>query len=100
SVDTECRKSLLCMCSQNRCQVYSAGSLCCVQAPYSLDGLGIHIHGLRTVAPAGCNSKGNINAFFAEFVSACCSFADTSDGGVSDNNFNRLAVGVFQILLE
>ena len=92
SVDTECRKALLCMCSKNGCQIYSTRSLCSVESPYSLDGLWIHIHGLSSVAPAWCNCKSDIYTLFTEFIRTCSALTNTSDGGISNNNFYRLTI--------
>ena len=72
SVNTKCRKSFLCMCSKNRCQIYSSRSFCCIKAPDCLNSLWIHIHCLRTVAPAWSNSKGNVYALSSELISTCC----------------------------
>ena len=100
SVDTKCRKSLLCVGSQYGSQVYSARSLGSVQSPYALDGQRIGIHGLGTVAPAGSYGQGNVYACLAELVCACCCLTYTSDGSVCDNNLYRLAVGITDIFLK
>ena len=52
SVDTECRKPLLCMTSQYGCQVYSARTFGTVEAPNGLRPMWMHVHGFRTIAPA------------------------------------------------
>ena len=64
SVDSECRKSFLCMCSQYGCKVNCSRSLCSVESPYSFDRHRIHIHCLCAVAPAWCNCQSNVNALF------------------------------------
>ena len=100
SVNTECRKTFLSMCCQNRCQINSSWSFCTIESPYSFDSIWIHIHGFCTVAPAWCNSQCNINACFFEFVCTCSSFCNTSDGCVSDYNFYRFTVAVSQIVCK
>ena len=45
-----------------------------------------------TVTPCWCYGKGNINALFAEFVSASCCFANTTDCCICDNNLYRFAI--------
>ena len=100
AIDTECRQAFLCVGSKNRCQIYSTRSLSTVKAPYSFDGLGIHIHGLCAIAPAGSYGQGDINAFFTEFLSTGSALSHTSDGGVCDNYFYRLSVGITDVLLK
>ena len=100
SVDTEGRKSLLCVGSQYGSQVYSARSLGSVQSPYALDSQRIGIHGLGAVAPAGSNGQGNVYACLAELVCTSRCLAHTSDGGVRDDYLHRLAVGVTDILFK
>ena len=100
SVDTECRKSLLCMGSQYGSQVYSARSLGSVQSPYALDGQRVGVHGLGAVAPAGSNGQGDVYACFTELVCAGSCLAYTTDGGVCDNHLYRLTVGITDILLK
>ena len=92
SVDSECRKSFLCMCSQYGCKVNCSRSLCSVESPYSFDRHRIHIHCLCAVAPAWCNCQCNVNALFFEFVRTCCRFSHTSDRCICNDNFYRLAV--------
>ena len=94
SVNSECRKSLLCMCSKYRCKVYSSRSLCSVESPYSFDCLWIHIHCLSSVAPARCNCNCDIYAFSSELISTSSALTYTSDCCVSDNNFNRLTIWI------
>jgi len=100
SIDTECRKTFLCMCSKYGSKVNCSWSFCSIEAPYSFDCLRIHIHCFCAIAPAWCNCKCNVNAFFTEFVSTCSTFTYTSDCCISNNNFNWLAVGISQIFLE
>ena len=52
AVDAESRQTLLGMGSQNGSQIHGARALGTVEAPDSLRIMGVHIHGLRTIAPA------------------------------------------------
>ena len=92
SVNTECRKSLLCMRSQYGSKIYRTRTLRSVKAPYSFNRHRVHIHRLRTIAPAGCYGQCDVNAFFSEFCGTGCRFSDTSDGRICNYDFHRFAV--------
>ncbi len=100
SVNTKSRKPLLCMGSQHACQIHRTGTLCSVKSPYPLDGFGIHIHGLRTIAPAGCYRQSNIHTGLTEFIRTCRSLTHPSDGGIRDNNLYRITVGITKVFLK
>ena len=100
TINAEGRKTLLRMSGQNRCQIYGARSLSSVQAPHALDGLRVHIHGLRSIAPAGSNRQSNVHSLFSELLCTRCALSHPSDSRVSNNNLYRLAVGIFQVLSE
>ena len=87
------------MCRKNRCQIYSARSLCRIQPPHALDCSGIHIHCLRSVAPARCNGKGNVNALFLELLRTERALAHTSDRGIGNNDLDRCSICVSQVVL-
>ena len=98
SVNAESGKSLLRMGGQHARQIYRAGTLRSVKSPHALDRLGIHIHGLCSVAPAGRNRQRNIHARLPELVRAGSRLSHTSDGSISDDYFHRLPIGIAQIL--
>ena len=100
TVDAECGQTLLSVGSEHRREVNSAGSLGAVEAPYALDGHGIHIHSLRAVAPAGGDGKGDVNAAFLELIRTGCRLGNSADSGVGDDHLHRLTVGVADILLK
>ena len=83
--------------SKNGSKIYSAGTLCSVESPYALDGVGIHIHCLGTIAPARCNGKSDIDAFFLELLCAGSALANTADRGIGNNHLDRCAVAVAKV---
>ena len=100
AVNAESRQSLLRMGCQHRCQIYGARTLRSVEAPNGFDGLGIHVHGLRSIAPTGCHGQGDIHAFPTEFFRAGGRLSHPADGGVGDHNLHRFAIGIFQVFLK
>ena len=97
TVDTEGGKSLLSVSGKHRCQIYCAGALGTVKTPDSLYGIGIHIHGFRTVAPAWGDGDSDIDTLSAEFIGASRRFGDTSDGCIGDYDLYGLAVCIFEV---
>ena len=85
SVNAEGRQALLRVGSQNGRQVHGSRTLRRVEAPYALDGHGIHIHGLGAIAPAGGNRQGDRYALSLELLLAGCGLGNASDGSVSDD---------------
>ena len=81
SIDAERRQSLLGMGCQYGCKVYGTGSLRTVKSPDTLNRIGRHIHGLRSVTPAGGHGQSNGNAFRFKKVRTFCRFCHASDGG-------------------
>ena len=81
SIDAKRRQSLLGMCCQYGCKVYGTGSLRTVKSPDTLNRVRRHIHGFRTVAPAGGHGQSNGNAFRFKKVRTFCRFCHASDGG-------------------
>ena len=98
SVNAESGKALLRMGGKNARQIHRAGTLRSVKAPHALDGFGIHVHGLRPVAPAGRHRQRDIHARLPELVRAGRRLSHTSDGGVRNDHLHRLAVGIPQVL--
>ena len=99
AIHSECRDSLLRMCCKNGCQIYSSRSLCRIQSPHALDCGGIHIHGLGSVAPAGCYGKSDINALFLELLSTQRALTNTSDCCIRNDYLNRCSVCISQVVL-
>jgi len=100
AVNAEGGKTLLGVGSENGRQVNSAGTLGAVEAPNALDGLRIHVHGLRAVAPAGCDGEGDVDAVLLELFGAGGSLGNAADGGVCDYDLNRIAVGILKVFLK
>ena len=99
-VDAESRQAFLCIGGKHGSEIHCARAFGGIQAPYSLDGIAVRIHGFRTVAPARCNGESNGNAFFTEFCFTGSCLCNTADRSVGDDYLHRFAVGVTQILLK
>ena len=88
------------MSGKNGCEVNRTGTLCCVEAPNTLDRVGIHIHCFRTVAPAGSNGKSYRNALFLKLLGAGGCLGNTADSRVGNYDLDRLAVGISEVFLK
>ena len=100
AVYAEGRKPLLGVGGEYGGEVYGAGALCAVKAPYALYRHGIHIHGLGAVAPAGRDGEGYGYAFSAELFGAGGGFRYAADGGIGYDHLYMVAVGVVKVILE
>ena len=100
AVNAEGRKPLLGMGGKYGGEVYGAGALCAVKAPYALYRHGIHIHGFGAVAPAGSDGEGYGHAFSAELFGAGSGFRHAADGGIGYDHLYMVAVGVVKGILE
>ena len=92
AVDAKGGQTLLRMGGKHRSEVYGAGALGSVKAPDRLDRLGVHIHRLGAVAPAGRDGQGDGNALFSELLLAGRALTDPSDRRIGDHDLDRLAV--------
>ena len=97
SVDAEGGKAFLGVGGQHGSQVYGAGTLRSVEAPHGLDGVRVHIHGFRSVAPAGGYRDGDGYAFPGKFFRAGGGFRHTADGGVCQDAFYGGSVGIAEL---
>ena len=88
------------MCRENRGQIDSPRALRRVQSPDALDGVGIHIHGLRPVAPAGCHGQGDIHPFSLKLLRAESALSHAADGAVRNHNLNLASVCVEELILK
>jgi len=100
TVDTESGNPFLGMGRQYRRQVHRPGPFGAVKAPDSFYCGRVHVHGFRTVAPAGGYGKGDVHPFAAEFVRAGGGFRNPADGGVGDHRLHRLPVGIAEVLFK
>ena len=100
AVDAKGRKSLLSVRSQHGGQVHRARAFSAVKAPHALDGVAIHVHGFRAVAPAGRHREGDGHAVSAEFFFTGGGLGHAADGGVGDDDLHRFAVGIAQVLFK
>ena len=98
SIDGEGRKTSLCVSCHNCCQIYSSRSFCSVKAPNRLDGIGIQVHSLRSVAPAGSNRQGSHYIFLGKILLADSSFSTAANGCGRNHHLHRLSVRITKIL--
>ena len=97
AIDAEGGQSFLGVSRQHGRQVHGARTFCSVEAPYGFGIMGIHIHGLGTVAPAGSHGDGGSYAFALEFLGAGSTLGYSTDGGVCDDAFHGAAVAIAQV---
>ena len=97
AVDTESGQTLLRVGCEHGSQINGSGTLCAVEAPYGLGPVGIHIHGLAAIAPAGGYGDGGAYALALEHLGACCAFSHTADGRVGYHALHGSAVAVTEI---
>ena len=99
-VNAECRQSLLRVRGKDGGKIDRAGALGAVEAPDRLDGVRVHVHGLRAVAPAGCNRQGNSDLLAFEFLRAGGSLPYAPDGGIGNDHTHGRAVGVAEVFCK
>ena len=97
TVDAECRQTFLRVGGEYRCEIYGSGALCAVEAPDSLGPVGVHIHSLASVAPAGGDGDGAAYAFALEFLVAGCGFGHPAYCGVGYHAFHGRSVAVAEV---
>ena len=100
AVNAESRQSLLRMGSQNRGQIHRAGTLRTVKSPDAFDGHGIHVHGLRPVAPARGHRQRDVHPFPPELGGAFSCLSHPADGTIGDHHANRFPIGIAEIFPE
>ena len=66
-------------------KVHRTRALRSVEAPYGLRPMRMHIHSLRTVAPAGSHGNGGPHTFTLEFVLTRGSFRHATYGGIGNH---------------
>ena len=96
AVDAEGGNPLLGVAREHRREIHRPGALGTVESPHRLGRKGVHVHGFRTVAPAGCYREGNTHARRLELGRAGGGLRRTSDTAVGDNALRRTAVHVLQ----
>ena len=99
AVDSKCRQALLGVGCQHGGQVDRAGALGAVKPHIALDGTGVHVHGLRAVAPAGRHRQGDVHTGFFEFVGQAAASATRPMVVSAMTTLDRLAVGIPQVFL-
>src|SRR5690606_4656064 len=92
AVDTKSRHPFLGMARQGCGQVYRTGSFGTVKSPNGFGPCGIHVYGLRSVAPTGGYRYGKPYAFPKKFFLTFLCFRYPADGGVRNDTFYLAAV--------
>ena len=92
AVDSEGGEPFLGMGGEHGSQIHGAGPLRAVEAPDRLDGIAVHVHGFRTVTPAGGHRQRDGDAFPAEFLLAGGRLGHAADRGIGDDYPDGFAV--------
>jgi hypothetical protein len=85
------------MSGQGSGKIYGTRAFGAVKAPNGFRQGRVHVDGFTAVTPAGCNCKGNADAFTFEFFSRCGGFSYSAYAGVGDNAFNLASVGMTKL---
>jgi len=97
AVDAEGGDTDLGVACQGGGEVHGAGALSAVEAPDGVRHRGVHVGGLRAVAPAGGDRHGQADVVLAELGGASLGLVDAADRGVSDDDLDGGAVRVTQV---
>ena len=100
AVDAEGGQSLLGVGGQHGSQIDGTRPLSSVEAPHGFRVVRIHVHCLRTVAPAGGHGDGGTDTLALEFLGAGCTFGHAADGGVGDDTLYGRPVAIAQVALN
>ena len=98
AVNGESRQTALGVCGQNRSQIHRAGALGAIEAPDCLDGVGIHIERLGTVAPAGGHGQCCRNILGRELLCHTGSLGTAANRSTADHALHRRTIGVLEVL--
>ena len=100
SVDAEGGQSLLCVGSQYGSQIDGTRALRSVEAPYGLRIVGVHVHGLRAVAPARGDGDGRADALALELLGAGGALGNAANGRIGNHALNDASVAIAQVALN
>ena len=100
TVDAEGGKSFLGMGGQHGCQINGTGALRTIESPYSLGVVGIHVHRLRTIAPARGHGDGAAHTLALELICTGGRLGHPADGGVGNDTFHSTAVAIVQVAAD
>ena len=98
AINGESRQTALGVCCQNRSQIHRAGALGAIEAPDCLDGVGIHIERLGTVAPAGGHRQRCRNILGRELLCHAGRLGTTANRRTADHALHRRTIGVLEVL--
>ena len=99
-VNAEGGKALLGMGGQYGGQIHGAGALGSVEAPDGLDGVRIHVHGLRSIAPARGDGNGDGHALPRKLFCAGGGLCHAANGGICYDALHGGAVFIAEFLLQ
>ena len=98
SVNAEGWQTFLCMGSQDGGQIDGSWTFCAVESPHGLGVVRIHVHRLRTVAPARSHRDGRTHAFSLELLSTGGTLSHTANRRVADDTLHRRTVAIAQVV--
>ena len=99
-IDTVGRQPLLGVSCQHCGQIDSTRALRAIEAPDSLRIVGIHVHRLRTIAPARGDSDGRAHTLALELFGTGSSLTHTPDSSVRDDTLHWAAIAILQVRLN
>ena len=93
-------KTLLRVPGQSRRQIDRARPLGSVETPDRFGRERVHIHRLAAVTPTWRHGQRNADAFALKLGGALRGFADAADCAVGDDDFDRQAASVTDVILD
>ena len=85
------------MSSQHGSQIHRSWAFRSIEAPYSFWIMRIHVHSLRTIAPARGDGDGRTHSLVFKFLCTGGTFSYTPDGGITDDTLHRRAIAIAQV---
>ena len=100
TIDAEGGQSLLGMGGEHGGQIDGSRALRAVESPYGLRIVGVHVHRLGAVAPAGGDGDRRAHALALELLGAGGTLSHAAYGGVGNDALHGRAVAVAQVALN
>ena len=98
AVNGESRQTALGVCGQNRSQIHRARTLGAVEAPNCLNGVGVHVERLSTIAPAGGHGQCGRNILGRELLCHTGSLGTATNCRTANHALHRRTIGVLEVL--
>ena len=96
AINAEGGEALLGVAGEHGGEVNRPRALGAVETPHRLGSVGIHIHGLGTVAPAGRHGERDAHVVEFKLIGTGRGLAHAADAGVCDHALHRRAIRVAQ----